>query len=90
MRRKVKSFENYYQVRRDCLEKLNLEFERLREIMRAIIYNIEEYNWLIFGISVWFLNMNGMDFLSLQKTDEIYELLSQEVSRLREYVCAKI
>ncbi|RHZ79752.1 hypothetical protein Glove_141g73 [Diversispora epigaea] len=64
---------------------LNLEFERLREIMRAIIHKaIEEYNWLIFGINVRFLNMNVMDFSSLPKTDEIYELLSQEVSHLQE------
>ncbi|RHZ84614.1 hypothetical protein Glove_79g100 [Diversispora epigaea] len=80
---------------------LNLEFECLREITRAIIHKvIEEYNWLIFGINVWFLNMNMMDFSSLQKkiinssylilesADEIYELLSQEVSRLQElYAC---
>ncbi|RHZ73036.1 hypothetical protein Glove_233g14 [Diversispora epigaea] len=68
-----------------CLEKLNLEIERLREIMRAIIRKvIEECNWLFFGINVWFLCMNVMDFSSLQKTDEIYELLSQEVFRLQE------
>ncbi|RHZ84184.1 hypothetical protein Glove_84g131 [Diversispora epigaea] len=57
----VKAFENYYQ--------LNLEFKRLREIMRTIIHKaIDEYNWLIFGINVWFLNMNVMDFSSLQKS----------------------
>ncbi|RHZ85737.1 hypothetical protein Glove_60g128 [Diversispora epigaea] len=52
-----------------CVEKLNLEFERLREIMRAIIHRELK---------------SVMDFSSLQKIDEIYELLSQEVSRLQE------
>ncbi|RHZ89402.1 hypothetical protein Glove_15g1 [Diversispora epigaea] len=51
-----------------CLEKLNLEFEHLREIMRAFIHKaIEE---------------------SLQKTDEMNELLLQDFSRLQElYAC---
>ncbi|RHZ84214.1 hypothetical protein Glove_84g31 [Diversispora epigaea] len=71
------------------LERLNLEFECLREITRAIIQKvIEEFTaQLIFGINVWFLNMGVMDFSSLQKTNEIYELLSR-VSRLQElYSC---
>ncbi|RHZ87664.1 hypothetical protein Glove_33g198 [Diversispora epigaea] len=64
-------------------EKLNLEFERLREIMRAIIQKaIEEYNRLIFGG----LNVNVMN--SSRAYKKYIELISQEVSRLLElYAC---
>ncbi|RHZ52959.1 hypothetical protein Glove_454g24 [Diversispora epigaea] len=63
---------------------LNLEFECLREITRAIIHKVIE-KLTSDGSAI---NMNAMDFSSLQKTDEIYELLSQEVSRLQElYAC---
>ncbi|RHZ85785.1 hypothetical protein Glove_60g166 [Diversispora epigaea] len=86
LRGKMKSFENDNQVRKDIkrlygemkipVEKriyfLNLEIERLREIMRAII---QKYNWLIFGINGLFLNMSVMNFSRAYKklTDEIYE-----------------
>ncbi|RHZ86911.1 hypothetical protein Glove_42g54 [Diversispora epigaea] len=53
----------------ECLEKLNLEFEHLKEIpLKSLLHN-----WLIFGINVWFPNMNVMNFSSLHK---IYKLLS--------------
>ncbi|RHZ57699.1 hypothetical protein Glove_384g17 [Diversispora epigaea] len=57
-----------------CLEKLNLEFECLREITRVIIQKaIEEI-----------INF----YLQLKSADEIFELLSQEISRLQElYAC---
>ncbi|RHZ85802.1 hypothetical protein Glove_60g62 [Diversispora epigaea] len=75
-----------------------LSFDQL-EILRGKVKSFENdyQNWLIFGMNVWFLNMNLMDILSLQKiinfytfflllesANEIYELLSQEVSRLQE------
>ncbi|RHZ83954.1 hypothetical protein Glove_86g83 [Diversispora epigaea] len=51
----------------ECLEKLNLEFNRLREFTAQLV-------------DLW------------DKSEEIYELLSQEVSRLQELYakCAKI
>ncbi|RHZ83882.1 hypothetical protein Glove_87g130 [Diversispora epigaea] len=76
---KFRSIGNF---ERKTFSKLNLEFERLREIMRTIIHKALK------STIGWFLNMNVMDFSSLQKTDELYELLSQEVSRLQElYTC---
>ncbi|RHZ85144.1 hypothetical protein Glove_71g83 [Diversispora epigaea] len=66
--RSIGNFEDNYQVRKG-------KFAILREIMRAIIQRvIEEYNWLIFGIHQQ----------ELESADEVYELLSQEVSRLQE------
>ncbi|RHZ81787.1 hypothetical protein Glove_117g41 [Diversispora epigaea] len=83
----------------EYLEKLNLEFERLREIMRAIIQKaIEEFTAQL--VDLWdkcLVPQYERDefFESLQKiesADEVYELLSQEVSRLQELYakCAKI
>ncbi|RHZ80163.1 hypothetical protein Glove_139g117 [Diversispora epigaea] len=83
----IGNLENGYQARKKLA---------LREIMRAIIQKaIEEYKWSIFGINVCFTNMNVLNSLSLQKiesADEVYELLSHEVSHLQElYIkCAKI
>ncbi|RHZ75100.1 hypothetical protein Glove_217g174 [Diversispora epigaea] len=118
-RTKVKAAWKYLQ---ECLSTaifpLNLKFERLREIMPTIIRKALKYNWLIFRINVWFLNLNVMNFsraykkppskgvkpftvvgqavvieansipLQLELANEIYELLSQEVSHLQElYAC---
>ncbi|RHZ87194.1 hypothetical protein Glove_40g166 [Diversispora epigaea] len=48
-------FAALHNLDEECLEKLNLEFERLRLFKKPL------KSLLIFGINVWFLNMNAMN-----------------------------
>ncbi|CAG8503981.1 12511_t:CDS:10 [Acaulospora colombiana] len=83
----------------EYLEQLTLEFERLREIMRVIIQKaIEEYTVQLgelwdkclvpqYEREAFFENLR-----QLESSEEVYELLAQEIARLQElyFKCAKI
>ncbi|RHZ81673.1 hypothetical protein Glove_117g35 [Diversispora epigaea] len=58
----------------EYLQKINLEFEHLREIIQKAIE-------LTFKINVWFLDIDVESLQKIESADKVYELLSQEVSR---------
>ncbi|RIA94586.1 microtubule associated protein [Glomus cerebriforme] len=83
----------------EYLDKLEAEFERLREIMRAIIQKaIEEYTvqlgelWDKCLVPQYERDEFFFNLRALVSAEEVYELLAQEVDRLQDlYVkCAKI
>ncbi|CAG8568585.1 4980_t:CDS:10 [Funneliformis caledonium] len=83
----------------EYLDKLTVEFERLREIMRAIIQKaIEEYTvqlgelWDKCLVPEYERDEFFSSLRALDSAEEVYELLAQEVARLQELYakCAKI
>ncbi|CAG8512280.1 10351_t:CDS:10 [Acaulospora morrowiae] len=83
----------------EYIEQLTLEFERLREIMRAIIQKaIEEYTvqlgelWDKCLVPQYEREEFFENLRQLESSEEVYELLAQEVARLQELYakCAKI
>ncbi|RHZ78288.1 hypothetical protein Glove_166g117 [Diversispora epigaea] len=65
-------FAALHNLDEECLEKLNLESERLREIIL-----------LIFGINVWFLNMNVMNSPRAYKKRNILITFKRSISSTR-------